>query len=330
MDRNAWPQGYRAQPKEEFNLDKWKDTALKITMATRQYGDEYSSTDIMNHLLQDWDYQEKDHFKQWWRYNQQHSRPLYSKGQDNMTIKTAYDYNTAHKDERLNDLKKKLRSRCTSAEKLLNTMMDEGLLGNNEEKAVYIGRILQKLKEEVNMLKRPALIEARHKRVKTILRKAGFDELANIVADSVNIVSEFRKRPFVKIARSDFDLKGVLEDIRTELDAVNYGTHLERMMSIKAKLEGAGRHSEAGMVVDIIKKELSNLDGIHKKLVELYSSLSAVPRSNEPREKHQGPKPNQRQEKPVPTESETDELGIELPEEPNIEFPEEARTVPGM
>ena len=106
MNRKAWPQGHRAQPKEEFNLDKWRDTALKITMATRQYGDEFSSTDIVNHLLADWDYQERDHFKKWLKYNRQNSKPLYSKGQNNMTMqRAAYDYNTAHKDERLNDLR---------------------------------------------------------------------------------------------------------------------------------------------------------------------------------------------------------------------------------
>ena len=223
--------------------------------------------------------------------------------------KTAYDYNTAHKDDRLTDLKKKLRSRVHSAEKLLNTMTDEGLLGENVEKAVYIGRILQKLKEEVSLLKRPELLEARHKRVRTILAKAGLDEVANIIGGNIQLVAEFKQQPLIKTAQ-DFDLKGVLEDIRSELDAFNYGTHLDKFMQIKRRLEGAGYRSEANMVTEIVKKELSNLDGIHKKLVELYTSLSQIP--------------SQGREKPER------EMKRERPVEKEIEFPEEARTVPGL
>lgn len=323
MNRKAWPQGYRAQPKEEFNLSKWKEAALKIKMAMRHYGDEYSTTELIDNFTDGWDYQEQSHFRDWWRHNEKYPKSLYPKGQNKMMTKTAYDYDAAQKDDRLNELKKKLRSRVNSAEKLLNTMMDEGLLEGNEEKAVYLGRILQKLKEEVNLLKRPALIEARHKRVRNILHKAGLDEVANIIAESTHLVAEFNKRPLVKTA--DYDLKGILEDIRRELDAFNYGVHLDRFMKIKRQLEGAGRHSEASMIVDIIKKELTNVDGIHKKLVEVYSTLSSVPAEGRGQERLE------HKEKPAPKPEEpTDELGIEMPQEREIEFPEEARAVPGL
>ena len=125
------------------------------------------------------------------------------------------------------------------------------------------------------------------------------------------------------------ELRPYAEDIRKELDAFNYGVHLDRFMKIKRQLEGAGRHSEAGLIVDVIKKELSNLDGIHKKLVEIYSSLSTVPaegkgQSRLEREDRPEPRPQEPRDEP------TDELGIEMPQEKKIEFPEEARAVPGI
>lgn len=274
MDKEAYPQGFKYPPKEPFNLKKWEDTALKMRLAAREYP-EYTHSEILNHFTAEWEFQEKEGFRKWWKY----SRTKQGR-QEKVMQKTAYDYSSANKEQELNDLKKKLRSRINSAEKLLNKMLDEGLLGENEEKALYIGRIIQKLKEEINTLRRPRLMEARHKRVSTIFRKAGLEELAGIMYGSAQIVADFSRQPLVKTA-AEGDIQKAMGLIKEELDVFNYGEHLEKFMRIRGELLAAGRHSEAGMLVDIIKKELSNIDGIHKKLVELYSSLGQVPNNRE-------------------------------------------------
>jgi len=274
MEKEAYPMGFRGVPKPAFNLKKWKETAIKVKMAARQYK-EHSTDELIEHFTQKWDFQEQNSFKDWWRLTQT------KRGQLNMSMeKTAYDYNAANQEGQLNELKKKLRSRINSAERLLNKMIDEGLLAGNTEKALYISRILQKLKEEVNLLNRPQLIEARHNRASGIFRKAGLVEIADIMAGSSSIVSSFGKTPLTKTAAEETsgDISSVMEMIKDELDAFNYGVHLDKMMKIRGHLLALGRNSEADIVLDIIKKELDDIDGIHKKLVEVYTSLGQVPR----------------------------------------------------
>jgi hypothetical protein len=277
MDREAYPTGFRGAPKPPFDLKKWKETSIKVKMAARLYKD-YTMDKLIDHFTQKWDFQEQNSFKDWWRLTQTNKR-----GQHNMSMeKTAYDYNAANQEGQLNELKKKLRSRINSAERLLNKMIDEGLLAGSNDKALYIGRILQKLKEEVNLLNRPQLMEARHNRANGIFRKAGLVEIADIMAGSVSIIASFGKTPLTKKAAEEEvasgNLGSIMEMIKEELDAFNYGVHLDNMMKIRGHLIALGRNSEADTILDIIKKELDDIDGIHKKLVEVYTSLGQVPR----------------------------------------------------
>ena len=298
MEKEAYPAGFRGAPKPPFNLKKWKETSIKIKMAARQYKD-YSTKDLIEHFTQRWDFQEQNSFKDWWKLTQT------KRGQSNMSMeKTAYDYNAASQEGQLNELKKKLRSRVSSAERLLNKMIDEGLLAGSNDKALYIGRILQKLKEEVNLLSRPQLMEARHNRASGIFRKAGLVEIADIMVGSVSIIASFGKTPITKVASEEpkGDIASIMEMIKEELDAFNYGVHLDNMMKIRSHLTALGRNSEADIVLDIIKKELDDIDGIHKKLVEVYTSLGQVPRKRQV-SRHQEPSirtPEARPEMPTP------------------------------
>jgi len=298
MEKEAYPAGFRGAPKPPFNLKKWKETSIKIKMAARQYKD-YSTKDLIEHFTQRWDFQEQNSFKDWWKLTQT------KRGQSNMSMeKTAYDYNAASQEGQLNELKKKLRSRVSSAERLLNKMIDEGLLAGSNDKALYIGRILQKLKEEVNLLSRPQLMEARHNRASGIFRKAGLVEIADIMVGSVSIIASFGKTPITKVASEEpkGDIASIMEMIKEELDAFNYGVHLDNMMKIRSHLTALGRNSEADIVLDIIKKELDDIDGIHKKLVEVYTSLGQVPRKRQV-SRHQEPSirtPEARPEMPAP------------------------------
>lgn len=272
MDKEAYPQGFRSPQKSPFNLEKWKDVVTKIRITSRDYP-EYSDKELVEYFTRKWEYQERESFNKWWRYNRT------KRGQQDMTIqKVAYDYTLADKERQLDQLKKKLRGRINAAERILNKMLDEGLLGGSDDKALYISRILQKLKEEINMLKRPQLMQARHHRAGEIFRKAGLIELSDIMLGSVAIINALNSKRLVKTAQeSSNNLNQVLSIIKEELDIFNYGVHLDKMIQIRNMLIGLNYHSEADMVVDIIKKDLDDLDGIHKKLVELYTALSQIP-----------------------------------------------------
>jgi len=272
----AYPQMSFRTPDEPYNLERWKKAALKINVASREYK-EYSLDNIIDHFTREWVYHETEAFKRWMDYNHR-----YKKGQDMTMQKVAYDFGATQKEERLNELKKKLRSRVSSAERLLNKMMDEGLLGANTEKAIYIGRILQKLKEEINLLQRPQLMEARHKRTTTIIRKAGFTEIAELLDENIQLITGFNGAPLIRKAQFKEGITPVLEAIKEELDIFNYGTHLRKLMSIASQLDEMGQHSESGMVIDIIKKELDGLDAIHKKLVDVYTAIGQIPRQRTP------------------------------------------------
>lgn len=301
MDKEAYPQSFVRAPKEPYDLEKWNNTAIKVRIASREYR-EYGLDQIVDHLTNNWDYQERESFKRWLDHK-------VKRGQNNMTMqKVAYDFGATQKDEKLQELKKKLRSRVSSAERLLNKMMDEGLLGSNTEKALYISRILQKLKEEINLLQRPEMIQARNQRASKIIRKAGLIEIAEHLDENVILVANFDKIPLIKTAQQD--VGSVLEAIKEELDLFNYGIHLRKMMAISSQLEDMGYHSESEMVVEIIKKELDGLDSIHKKLVDVYTAIGQIPR-----QRTQGPtipaKPQvNRREKPE---------GMGQPTQPRIE-----------
>lgn len=316
MDKQAYPQLHNLTPREPFSMEKWREAELKIAHAGRMWP-EYSARDLTEHFTSDWDEQERVAFKDWRRWNKNNRSEYIRMGSMN---KVAYDFNASNKEEQLKDLKKKLRSRVNSAEKLLNKISDEGLLAGNEEKALYIGRILQKLKEEINLLSRPALIQGRLKRARRIAAESRLEEIADVIATGIVLVSEHCRGAFIKTAQEG-NLNGVLDAIKQELDMVDYGYHLNKLMEIRGQLERAGRHSEAGMVVDVIKKELSELDGIHKKLLDVYTSIGRVRTQSvtrKPQRNEQSVEDRVRQEQERLEEPQ--DLGIERPrlEEPTF------------
>jgi hypothetical protein len=102
----------------------------------------------------------------------------------------------------------------------------------------------------------------------------------------------------IKTAAEGADLSGAMEMIKDELDIFNYGVHLDKMMKIRGELLADGRNSEADTILEIIKKELDDIDGIHKKLVEVYTSLGQVPRQRKQVSKPVEPRMEPRVEMP--------------------------------
>lgn len=282
MDREAYPQNYgfrTALP--AYDTKKWKALAIKVGIAVRKYRGEHTEADIVAHFTGDWEREERDDFKSWLKYQQKNktriSYPKYSKKEKRMQ-KVAYDFGSGQKDEQLKELKKKLRSRINSAERLLTNIMDEDLL-EDPSKGVYMGRILQKLKEEVSVMRRPQLMTARHNRAKKILTKAGFSEGVELLDQNIELIEASQIPCMIKIA--DTDVSAIMTALKGEIDAFNYGKHLSSLYEIAQSLKNAGRHSEADQVITVIKKDLADIDSIHKKLVEVYTALGSIP--SEPR-----------------------------------------------
>ena len=62
MDKQAYPQSFKMSPKPPFDLKKWKETALKVRVAMREYT-EYTPEQLVGHFTRNWDYQEQESFK---------------------------------------------------------------------------------------------------------------------------------------------------------------------------------------------------------------------------------------------------------------------------
>jgi len=281
----AYPQNYGIRmPDATFDTKKWKEVAFKIAIAMRRFAD-HTEQEVVGHFTRDWDLQEQDHFKAWLKYQKKTA-----KKKDKPMRKVAYDFQSGQGDDKLSTLKKKLRSRVNSAERLLNQIMDEGLLGD-DNKGLYIGRILQKLKEEISTLRRPELINARHNWAGKMLRKAGFIEGAEIVENSTKIVAEMQEKESIHfvVKTAQADVSNVMGLLKAEIDAFNYGKHLEALYQIATALREMGRHSEADDVIVIIKKDLANVDGVHKKLVDVFTRMGQIPTSPSQQEEAKSP-----------------------------------------
>jgi len=264
IDKLSYPQAFPFKKREQpYNLQKWKEMALKIRFALRRYRN-ISRDNIIESLISKWDKKEQEHFKRWLEYNRR-----YKKGSAMVNVKKAYDL-FGQQEEKLREIKNKIRSRINSIERLLTNLADEGLIDN--QKLLYIGRVLQKLKEEVNLLQHPRMLEACNKKAQHLLKKAGFMEGATMLECSLS-------QYIVKTAQDTKAqvLKLALQSIKQELDVFNYAYHLRKLMTIANQLDSIGRYAEASDVVEIIKKDLDGLDSIHKHLSEVYITLSKIP-----------------------------------------------------
>lgn len=266
MDKLSYPQGYYfKQPDSPYNLKKWKETAMKIEAAVRRYRGYYDRDQILEHFAKDWDKKEREHFQRWLTYNKK-----YKRGSAMANTKVAYDP-FGNKEQRLTELKSKLRSRINSVERLLNTMADEELL--DPQQLLYIGRVLQKLKEEITMLRHPQMVEACCKKATVLLKKAGFTEGVELLNDDFRFAA-----PIKKIAQVSQDqIQPVIDALKHELDIFDYAKHLRTLMNIAHKLDDIGRHSEANEIINVIKKDLNGLDSIHKRLAEVYLAIGQIP-----------------------------------------------------
>ena len=183
-------------------------------------------------------------------------------------------------DETLKEMKRKLRSRIDSAEKILQKMHDEGILGSGAEtikKVEFLSNIMQKLKNEILTLRRPELVTARCDRVITMLRTAGIDESAEILEEAKTVFAS--RQMFVKTAASDIaPILPQLEQIRDHLVKETGVLSFDRVKNLTKIIDFFDQHDLT--YTDPLKKAINTLlkplESASNDLFEVISMLSKV------------------------------------------------------
>ena len=267
-------------PFRQVDIKKWKDTRLKIKAAERVYI-RYSQSQIVSAFIKERDDKEQQMFKRWF---EQFDKPqLYNKYAGTTTMKKlSYEF-VKDKVEALEQLKGKLRSRVRSVEALINQLLDRNLLGNGAEaqqKVTYLSRILQKLREEINVLNSPLLLEARQRLALRIFQQADVDEGMSILEDAIRMTMAYQKPSLVKVAqqaRQDTKhtrLQDALDLVGTEISRLNYKSHLARLYKALQILDDLGRSADVDLVARVIRDDLPDLEKLNKRLTDVFVNLS--------------------------------------------------------
>lgn len=180
----------------------------------------------------------------------------------------------------LDELKKKLRSRIRSIERLTDQLVDQQLLGSGvegKEKAVYISRILQKLREEVDLLDRPELIDGRHARAIKQLRRLGYTDAVTFLERSRSVIAQHSGITKTAQTAPSRGLDTAIRAIRQEINDLSYTKHLHTLYEVLTFLDERGRGSEVDIVAKVIRDELPGLENITKKLTDVFTALGRLP-----------------------------------------------------
>lgn len=265
--KKAYPnQNWKAAPKKP-DIDKWKKTAIKMESFTRAYGQDYTFPQILFHFTKDWDMFERYGFKNWVRWTKRAS---------NVMKKTAFK-RTLFKDrvQQFTQKKKRLRSRINLVQKSLNDLIDSGLIQQQDSNKIY--KIISMLGFEAMKIQTPKVAAARVMRSAKLLQKAGFSEGSQLLKEAAN---EFLYDP-VKIVKTaqpnEQEAVDLLRKIKREMDILSYSKHLDALFNIKKDLEKMQRVGDAEAIEKIIRDDLSVLEKLNKKLIEVYTNLSRVP-----------------------------------------------------
>ena len=262
----AYPQGFffPVQMEDVSSRKKnWESLFKRIQIQRRSFP-EYSLSALLNKYTEGWDEKEKYDFIQWFKMKSAGEDKLYKKFEvtsekEHHMERYAQVINLSQ-DDQLKQLRKKLRSRVESADKILQKIFEEGLLGvgkENTEKVEYLSNILQKLKNEILTLKRPALVVARCNRAAKIFRKAGIEEGASFLEEAM---------PTITITRT-----AVLTDIVPQLELIR--DHLVK----ETKILSFDRVKNLTKIIDFFDNhELSYSEPLKKAINTLLKPLESA------------------------------------------------------
>ena len=283
MYKEAYPQNWQTGPLlRELPLKQWKNLRLQIA-ATRRAFPEHSIDELIDHFTADWTMKDKDAFIYWMRIqdDEEHNKKRISSGDNVVMEKTAYDFSGSRED-RIQVLKRSLRSRLNSTKKLLVQFRDQGLLGpNSEEQLRRLSRILYKLEEEIEALEAPTLMAARINRAVKIIKKAGQSEVAEHLAMATRLLKTAQITTEEPATKDQAGEKRILNEIRQklkmEMSALNYHEHLKNLAKIMSMLDSINRQADSEAVARVIQKDLEGLNSLSNHLAEIYTTISKLP-----------------------------------------------------
>lgn len=276
-DRQAYPMGVPSViPYKKVDIKKWRNMRQQVDLAKRAYAD-YSTEEIVKAYTHKWNPDEAERFAKWYRFYETGQHNKYKKYAMRVPLKKiAYDF-SGTKDDQLIELKRKLRSRVNSIEKLFNQVVDNQLIGTGAEsdkKVTYLSRILHKLKEEINTLHSPNLLEAVQTKAAKVFSDNGMVQIANMLDEGIRTVQGYGFPRTTKQGQQRDESNRVLDMLKTALQQTNYRTHLKRMYDIMVVLEKLGRTSDADLAARVIREDLDSLEKMNKRLTEIYTALS--------------------------------------------------------
>lgn len=263
----AYPAMVLVKPSEKVDLDKWKKTAIKMESFSRAYKD-YTFPQILYHFTKDWDMFERYNFKNWYRWN-------YKEASNNTMKKTAYsDFVAQDRVQQFQKKRQRLMNRINLVRKALHDFINSGLIAQKDSSQLY--KIISMLEFEAMKIETPKIAAARVRRAGSKLEKLGFTEGKQML---VYAADELLNKPIVKVAAGadSKDAVEILQKIKQEMDLLSYSKHLDKLYNIKKRLEEIGRSTDSEAIEKIIRDDLSSLEKLNKKLVEVYTSLSKVP-----------------------------------------------------
>lgn len=285
MHKEAYPQGFYFDKELDTKAkrpEKWEELYRNIRLTLRSHP-EYELEAVIDKYIKGWDEADRQDFRQWFRMKQDGGDRLYKRfsGEGQMKKYAVIDLGA---DETLKEMKRKLRSRIDSAEKILQKMHDEGILGSGAEtikKVEFLSNIMQKLKNEILTLRRPELVTARCDRVITMLRTAGIDESAEILEEAKTVFAN--RQMFIKTAASDVaSILPQLEQIRDHLVKETGVLSFDRVKNLTKIIDFFDQHNLT--YTDPLKKAINTLlkplESASNDLFEVISMLSKVIEKN--------------------------------------------------
>jgi len=287
MEKKAYPQvvDFWVQENPRGHLDKWEQIRKRVLLSKRSYPN-YSIEDIISKYTKEWPEKEKYDFIQWFDLKNHGDDKKYksfeiqssNEGYNMTRFANTIDVTS---DEKLKELRQKLRNRINSADKILQRIYDLGLLGTDDkatQKVEYLSNILQKLKNEILTLKRPELIVARHNRVTKLFKKAEFFEVADFLQGSKEIVAEFRGKREIKAQAISPEVIMQIEKVKEILIKEAAILSFDRIKNLIKVIDFLDKHNLS--YTDPLKKAINTLlkplDSSSNDIYEVISNLNKL------------------------------------------------------
>lgn len=272
----------------EVPLAKWNQLAklieLKVLHSQRLEGKKTSVQAEIDKETKDWTYSDRQRFKVWF----DHTRPRVANTRVSMEKQALYHpHGSNESDATFLSVRKSLTRRLRKlqneiAELYQNSSRnvqwsDTPGAGPYKSGAEKLNAILNALNQVCTLLTTLRTKEVtaacliRTGKILTSLDKNIGDRYKEVVGS---------KAAIVRIARNA-EVSAVIADLKKEMEALHYATHLRRIYNIYDRLNKLGLSSQSADVEKIIQKDLTDVSSLSKKLSEVYVSLIEMPSQTE-------------------------------------------------